>query len=73
MEQQTNNFKLKHNLYRYLVLSILTYVCETWTINAAMQKKIQAFENKSHRKLLGITYQERTTNVLNNQTTFKKI
>ena len=28
-----------------------------------MQKKIQAFENKSHRKLLGITYQERKTNV----------
>ena len=48
-------FKLTHNLYRSLVLSILTYGCDTWTINAAMQKKIQAFENKSHRKLLGIT------------------
>ena len=56
-------FKLTHNLYRSLVLSILTYGYETWTINAAMQKKIQAFENKSHRKLLGITYQERKTNV----------
>ena len=28
-----------------------------------MQKKIQAFENKSHRKLLGITYKERKINV----------
>ena len=28
-----------------------------------MLKKIQAFENKFHRKLLGITYQERKTNV----------
>ena len=27
--------------------------------NAAMQKKIQTFENKSHRKLLGITYYKR--------------
>ena len=50
-------------IYRSLVLSILTYGCETWTINTTMQKKIQAFENKSHRKLLGITYQERKTNV----------
>ena len=55
-------FKLKYKLYRSLVLSILTYGCETWTINAAMYKKIQAFENKSHRKLLGITYHERKTN-----------
>ena len=52
------NFKLKHNLYRSLVLSILTYGCETWTINSAMQKKIQAFENKSYMK-----YQDRETNV----------
>ena len=56
-------FKLKHNLYRSLVLSIITYGCETWTINATMQKKIQAFENKSHRKLLGITYQEKNKRV----------
>ena len=63
MEQQTNFFQIKHNLYRSLVLSILTYGCETWTINAAMEKKMQAFENKSYRKLLGITYQEIKTNV----------
>ena len=57
------NFKLKYNLYRSLVLSILTYGCETWTISVAMQKKISAFENKAHRKLLGIKYQDRITNV----------
>ena len=51
-------FMLKYNLYRTLVLSILTYGCETWTINAVMNKKIQAFENISHRKLLGIEYTE---------------
>ena len=57
------NFKLKYNLYRSLVLSILTYGCETWTISVAMQKKISAFESKAHRKLLGIKYQDRITNV----------
>ena len=57
------NFELKHNLFRSLVLSILAYGCETWMIHAAMQKKIQTFENKSHRNLLGITCQERKINV----------
>ena len=57
------NFKLKYNLYRSLVLSILTYGCETWTISVAMQKKISAFESKAHRKLLGIKYQDKITNV----------
>ena len=57
------NFKLKYNLYRSLVLSILTYGCETWTISVEMQKKISAFESKAHRKLLGIKYQDRITNV----------
>ena len=54
-------FKLKYNLYRSLVLSILTYGCESWTINTFPQK-IQGFENKYHRKLLGITYKEMKIN-----------
>ena len=57
------NFKLKYKLYRSLVLSILNYGCETWTISVAMQKKISASESKAHRKLLGIKYQDRITNV----------
>ena len=55
-------FKLNYNLYRSLVLSILTYGCESWTINAISTQKIQGFENKSHRTLLGITYREMKTN-----------
>ena len=37
-------FKLKYNLYRSLVLSILTYGCESWTISAFSTK------NTSFRK-----------------------
>ena len=55
-------FKLKYNLYRSIVLSILTYECEYWTSSAISTLKIQGFENKSHRKLLGITYKEIKTN-----------
>ena len=56
-------FKLKYNLYRSLILSILTYGCESWTLNANITMKMQAFENKSHRKLLCITYKEGKTNI----------
>ena len=45
-------FKLKYNLYRSLIILILTYGCEAWTINAAMQKKLQEYKNKSHRKVI---------------------
>ena len=31
-------FKLKYNLYRSLVLYILTYGCESWTISAISTK-----------------------------------
>ena len=46
-----------------MILSIFTYGCESWTFNANITKKIQAFENKSHRKLLCITYKEGKTNL----------
>ena len=41
----------------------MTYGCESWTLNANITKKIQDFENKSHRKLLCITYKEGKTNI----------
>ena len=42
-------------------MSIITHGCESWTIGA-ISTKIQGFENKSNRKLLGITYKEMKTN-----------
>ena len=37
-------FKLKYNLYRSLILSILTYGCESWILNANITKKSQALK-----------------------------
>ena len=44
------------------MLSILLYGCETWTLRADTERRIQAFENKCFRKLLGISCIERKTN-----------
>ena len=56
------SFKIKFNLYRSLVLSILLYWCETLTLMLNEKKKISVFENKGHRRLLEINYRQRKTN-----------
>ena len=58
------NITLKYNLYKSSVLSMFLYGCESWTILESMEKKIVAFEIKSHRLLLGITYRQEITNVI---------
>ena len=61
---KSNNIHLttKMKLYKTLVLSILLYGCESWTLTAEMQRKLQAFENKSYRRMLNVTYLDRITN-----------
>ena len=42
--------------------SISLYACETWTITADIERRIQAMEMKCFRKLLGISYTDHITN-----------
>jgi hypothetical protein len=53
---------VKIKLYKSLVLSILLYGCESWTLTAESEHRIQAFEHKSYRKILRIYYKEHKTN-----------
>ncbi len=43
------------------MVSVLLYGCEAWTLLAEDERRIQAFEFKCLRKLMGITYLERKT------------
>jgi hypothetical protein len=56
------SFTTKYRLYQSLVVSILLYGCEAWTLLAEAEKIIQAFETKCLRRLLGISYLEHKTN-----------
>lgn len=56
------SFTTKYRLYQSLVVSILLYGCETWTLLADSERRIMAFETKCLRKLLGISYLEHKTN-----------
>ena len=58
----TNSFEGKFKRYKSLVISILLYGCETWTLLADSEKRIQAFEIKLTRNFLRVSYLEHKTN-----------
>ena len=47
---------------RSLVTSIFLYACESWTLTAELQRRIQAIEMRCYRKILRITYKDHVTN-----------
>ena len=52
----TISFASKFKLYKSVVASILLFGCEIWTLLANSEKRIQAFETKSLRKLLRMSH-----------------
>ena len=48
----------KIRLLRSLVISIFLYACESWTLTADLQRRIQAMEMRCYRRLLNISYTE---------------
>ena len=52
----------KIRLMRSLAMSIFSYACETCTIAADIERRIQALEMRCFRKLLGISYRDHIAN-----------
>ena len=52
----------KIRLMRSLVISIFPYACESWTLTAELQKRIQAMEMRCYCKILHISYKDHVTN-----------
>ena len=48
----------KVKLMRTLILSTFLYACESWTLTAEIDRRIQALEMRCYRKLLNITYKD---------------
>ena len=46
---------------RSLVTSIYLYACESWTLTAELQRRIQAMEMMCYRKILRISYKDHVT------------
>ena len=52
----------KVKLMRTLILSAFLYACESWTLTAEIERRIQALEVKYCRRLLNISYKDHVTN-----------
>ena len=54
----------KIRMMRSLVTSIFLYACESWTLTAELQRRIQlqAMEMRCYRKILCISYKDHVTN-----------
>ena len=62
--RRANNlvFPLKCKLYRALVLSVVLYSSETWTMNKSTERKLESFHTSCLRRILCFSYLERVTN-----------
>ena len=45
-----------------LVILLFLYACESWTLTAELEKRMQAFEVRYYRRLLNISYKDYGTN-----------
>ena len=52
----------KVNLMRNLILSTFLYACDSWTLTAEIERRIQTLEMRCYRKLLNISYKDHVTN-----------
>ena len=52
----------KVRLIHSLVTSIFLYACESWTLTAELQRRIQAVEMRCYCKILHISYKDHVTN-----------
>ena len=52
----------KIRLMRSLVTSVVLYACESWTLTAELQRRIQAMEMRCYRKILRISKIDHVTN-----------
>ena len=47
---------------RTLILSTFLYACESWTLTAEVERRIQALEMRCYRRLLNISYKDHVAN-----------
>ena len=52
----------KIRLMRSLVTSIFLYACESWTLTAELERRLQVIEMRCYRKILRISYKDRVAN-----------
>ena len=47
---------------RNLILSTFLYACDSWTLTAEIERRIQTLDMRCYRRLLNISYKDHVTN-----------
>ena len=59
----TLSLKIKLDLYTSLIVSTAIYASETWKSTARIRQQLDVFYQRNLRKILGITWKDRVTNM----------
>jgi exonuclease III len=54
--------KTKVEVCKTLIWAVVSYGCESWTLDKESEKRLQAFEMKTLRRMLGVKWQDHRTN-----------
>ena len=49
----TKNLKIKILVYRTIILPVVLYGCETWSLTLREERRLRAFENRVPRRIFG--------------------
>ena len=53
MSSQLLSKNVKVKIYKTVILPVILYGCETWTLTLREEKRLQVLENKVLRKIFG--------------------
>jgi hypothetical protein len=53
--------KIKKNIYIYIILPVVLFGCETWSVTPREEHRLRVFENMVLRKIFGPEGQEETS------------
>ena len=62
ISNRDNSLSSKTRLMHSLVTSIFLYACESWTLTAELQRRIEAMEMRCYCMILHISYKDHVTN-----------
>ena len=48
----SKNMKIK--IYRYIILTVVLYGCETWSLPLEEERRLRVYENRMLRRILGL-------------------
>ena len=54
--------RTKLRIFKSLVLPVLLYGCETWTLNSDLERQVDAFGTKCLRRIMGYRWFDHVTN-----------